>query len=136
MGVKVNNKADFSDHIDKVCSKTSQKSGWILRTFACRSTQFMKLMWKSLLQGHIDNCSQLYQPLQSGNLTRIEQLFKKYTKQIPEVRELNYWDRLKKLKMNSQQRRFERYRIIYIWKILEKQVPSPGLEESHSETKG
>lgn len=29
LGVKVNNKADFTDHIDKVCSKTSQKSGWI-----------------------------------------------------------------------------------------------------------
>ena len=27
LGVKFNNKADFSDHIDKVCSKTSQKSG-------------------------------------------------------------------------------------------------------------
>ena len=136
LGVKMNNKADFSDHINKVCSKTSQKSGWVLRTFSCRSTPFMKLMWKSLVQGHVDYCSQLYQPLQSGNLTRIEQLFKTYTKRIPEVRELNYWDRLKKLKMNSQQRRFERYRIIYIWKILEKQVPNPGVEESFSDSKG
>ena len=44
LGVKINNKADFSDHVDKVCSKTSQKSGWVLRTFSCRSTQFMKTM--------------------------------------------------------------------------------------------
>ena len=72
LGVKMNNKADFSDHVDKVCSKASQKSGWVLRTFSCRSTQFMKTMWKSLIQGHIDYASQLYQPLQSGNLTRIE----------------------------------------------------------------
>ena len=97
LGVKVNNTADFSDHIDKVCSKTSKKSGWILRTFACRSTPFMKLMWKSLVQGHVDYASQLYQPLQSGNLTRIENLFKTFTKRIPEVQELNYWERLSKL---------------------------------------
>ena len=79
------------------------------------------------IQGHIDYASQLYQPLQSGNLTRIENLFKTFTKRIPEVRELNYWERLQKLKMNSQQRRFERYRAIYIWKVLEGLVPNPGV---------
>ena len=132
----MNNKADFSDHVDKVCSKTSQKLGWILRAFSNRSTSFMTLMWKTLAQGHIDYSSQLYQPLQSGNLTRIEQLFKSYTKRIPEVRQLNYWERLKKLKMNSQQRRFERYRIIYIWKILEGLVPNPGVNQCDPVTKG
>ena len=136
LGVKMNNKADFSDHVDKVCSKTSQKLGWILRTFSNRSTSFMTLMWKTLAQGHIDYSSQLYQPLQSGNLVRIEQLFKSYTKRIPQVRELNYWERLKKLKMNSQQRRFERYRIIYIWKILEGLVPNPEVTQSDPGTKG
>ena len=93
-------------------------------------------MWKSLVQGHVDYCSQLYQPMQSGSLTRIEQLFRSYTKRIPEIKELNYWERLKQLKMNSQQRRLERYRIIYIWKILERQVPNPGVEVSLSDTKG
>ena len=122
----MNDKGDFTDHVDKVCSKVNQKSGWILRTFACRSTYFMKMMWKTLVQGHIDYCSQLYQPLQSGNLTRIENLMKVYTKKMPELKTLNYWMRLKRLKMNSQQRRFERYRIIYIWKILEGKVPNPG----------
>ena len=85
LGVKMNNNADFSDHINKVCSKTSQKSGWVLRTFSCRSTQFMKTTWKTLTQGQIDYASQLYQPLQSDNLTRIENLFKTFTKRIPEV---------------------------------------------------
>ena len=93
-------------------------------------------MWKSLIQGHIDYASQLYQPLQSGNLARIENLFKTFSKRIPEVRELNYWDRLKTLKMNSQQRRFERYRIIYIWKIMEGLVPNPGVLVCESSTKG
>ena len=65
LGVMMNNKADFTDHINKVCSKTSQKSGWVLQTFSCRSTSFMKMMWKSLIQGHIGYASQLYQPLQS-----------------------------------------------------------------------
>ena len=74
--------------------------------------------------------------MQSGNLTRIENLFKTFTKPIPEVREMNYWERLKILKMNSQQRRFERYRTIYIWKILEGLVPNPGVLMSEPGYKG
>ena len=127
LGVQMNDQANFDDHVDKVCSKVSQKAGWILRTFACRQTTFMKLMWKSLLQGHIDYASQLYQPLQSNNLERIETLQRHFTSRIPEVRDLSYWQRLNKLKMNSQQRRLERYRMIYVWKILEGLAPDPGL---------
>ena len=92
-GVKVNKKADFTDHIDKVYSKTRQKSGWIWRTFSCRSTNFMKDMWKSLVLRHIDYASQLYQPLQACNLTRIITLFKTLSKRIPEVKEINHWER-------------------------------------------
>ena len=37
----------------------------------------MKVMWKQLLQPHIDYCSQLYFPGQSADLARIENLQKK-----------------------------------------------------------
>lgn len=136
LGIIMNDQATWKNHVDKVCSQVNQKAGWVLRTFRCRTTSFMKQMWKSLIQGHIDYCSQLWQPLQSGELQRIENLQKIYTKKIPQVRELNYWERLKVLKMNSQQRRFERYRILYIWKVLEGLAPNCGIEESNSDRAG
>ena len=136
LGVIVNSEATFKDHIDLVCSKVTQKAGWVLRTFHCRSSSFMKQIWKSLVQAYIDYCSQLYQPLQSGDLQRIENLQKVFTKKIPQVRDENYWDRLRILKMNSQQRRFERYRIIYVWKILEGLAPNCGLTETTSDRTG
>ena len=136
LGVQMSDTATFTEHIDKACSKASNKAGWILRAFACRQTYFMKLMWKSLFQGHIDYSSQIYQPLQSSNLTRIEQIQNIFTSKIPEVRHLSYWERLRALKMNSQQRRLERYCIIYTWKVREDLVPNPGLEECHSDISG
>ena len=57
----------------------------------------------------------------------IEKILKDYTSRIPEVRHVSYWERLKVLKMNSLQRRFERYKIIYIWKILEQLVPEANV---------
>ena len=53
LGFLMNNKADCTHHINKVFTKTSQKSGWVFRTFSCRSKSLMKMMWKSLMQGHI-----------------------------------------------------------------------------------
>ena len=70
----MNEKATFDDHISKVCNKVTQKTGLVLETFLCRKTNFMKLMWKQLIQPHIDYGSQLWQPLQILNLQRIEKL--------------------------------------------------------------
>ena len=109
----MNDKGTFTDHIKHICSKVTQKSSWVLRTFQARDIGFMKFIWKSLIQGNIDYCSQLYLPTQSNDLQQLEQLQQSFTKKIPAIRHLNYWERLQILKMNSQQRRLERYRIIY-----------------------
>ena len=55
---------------------------------------------------------------------------------IPALDKLNYWERLKKLKMYSQQRRLERYRILYAWKILSNLAPNCGLVKVTSERRG
>ena len=78
----------------------------------------------------------MYLPTQTSDLQQIENLQKYLNKKIPSIRHLNYRDRLKVLKMNLQQRRLERYRIIYSWKILEGLAPNCGLEEVYSERRG
>ena len=103
-----------------------------MRTFKCRKVGFMRQMWNQLVQGHVDYCSQLWQPLESSELQRIENLLKTFSKKIPSIRNENYWVRLKLLKMNSQQRRLERYRITYTWKALEGLVPDCGIRTKNN----
>ena len=57
----------------------------------------------------------------------IEKILRDYTKKIPSIKNLTYWERLKSLKMNSEARRLERYKILYTWKIMEGLVPNPGI---------
>ena len=104
----------FQYHIEKVSKKVRQKVGWILRSFYTRRTDIMKHLWKTLVQCHIDYCSQLYMPGQAQGMLAIEKLFYNFTLKIPEVKEENYWARLSSLKMYSQERRMERYRILYM----------------------
>ena len=60
----------------------------------------------------------------------IEKTQRSFTIYIAGMQGLSYPERLSVLKLYSLQRRRERYIIIYVWKILECQVPnfSPPLE--------
>ena len=133
LGVQLSDDASFNEQIEKVCKKARQKSGWIFRTFYCRRPIFLKQMFKSLVQPHIDYCSQLWMPPEGANMVKIEKVLRDFSRRVPGIRELCYWERLKSMGMNSMQRRLERYRIIYIWKIMEGLVPNCGLNWSSSE---
>ena len=71
-----------------------------------------------------------------SEMQKTEKLQQIFTKKIPEVSQLNYWERMKVLKLYSQERRMERYRILYAWKILEGFSPNCGLEVQHSDRRG
>ena len=128
LGIILSDDAKFNKHVDKVVKTVRQKAGWIMRTFLTRQTDVMKQLWKTLLQPHIDFCSQLYKPGQTQELIRIEKLFYDYSAKIPGIRDKDYWSRLSQLKMLSQERRMERYRIVYVWKILQGLAPNCGVE--------
>ena len=136
LGVMMEDTANFSVQIEKVCKKVRQKCGWIMRTFYSRNPAFLRHMWNTYVQPHIDYCSQLWSPSEGAELQKIEKLLQSFTAQIPAVKQLNYWDRLKELRMNSEQRRLERYKIIYAWKVLECKAPNCGLECEDSERNG
>jgi hypothetical protein len=133
LGIIMQNNACFDEQIDKVCKKVRQKSGWLFRTFYNRQSWFLRHMWNSLVQPHIDYCSQLWAPGEGAELEKIEKLLKDFTSKIPEISHMTYWERLAKMKLNSQQRRIERYRIIYVWKSLENIVPDTNITLANDE---
>ena len=50
-----------------------------------------------------------------------------FTKRMAGLRDHHYWDRLSITKMLSTERRVDRYRTIYVWKVVRGLVPNPGL---------
>ena len=128
LGVIMSDDGSFDEQIIKVVKKVRQKTGWILRTFYSRNQELMKTLYKSLVVPHVDYCSQLWMPTKAINIQAIEKLQKDFFNKIPAIRELNYWEQLKTMKMLSLQRRLERYRILYTWKILEGISPNCGIE--------
>ena len=117
LGVEMGNDLTFDLHIDNVVSGASRLVGWALRTFRRRSRRLMLTIWKSIIQSKLDYCSQLWSPNNQGNIVKLEAVAKNFTSQISGLEGQDYWERLSSLKMYSQERRRERYQIIFIWKV-------------------
>ena len=117
LGVLLSNDLTFSKHIDKTVKTCNKTIGWVMRTFKTRSQHIMKVLWNSMIQSRLDYCSQLWSPSLQSEIARIEEVQRTFTKRIDGMESLAYRERLTKLKMYSQERRRDRYRCIFVWKV-------------------
>lgn len=124
LGVTLSNDASFSEHITEMTKSVKSKIGWVLRTFKTRERRPMLTLWKQLVLCDLDYCSQLWNPGKTGDVQALELLQRSYLRRIAGMQAYNYWEQLKELKLFSLERRRERYIAIYIWRMLEGQVPN------------
>ena len=114
----------FDFHVANVYKRCSNLTGWILRTFNTRETISMMTLFKSLVLSQLDYVSQLWSPHLYKLIYLIEKVQRSFTKHITGIKNKPYDERLKLLNLYSVQRRRDRYKIIYLWKIIEELVPS------------
>ena len=124
LGVLMSNDCLFKQQINAVAEKAKNLISWILRTFKTREYEVMITLYKSLVIPILEYCSVLWSPINKGSIQQLESIQWSFLRKIRGINCNNYWDCLKKLKMYSLQRRRERYRVIYVWKILENLVPN------------
>ena len=124
LGIHLSDNGIFHHHIHQTAKKARRLAGWTLRTFHIREASCLLTLWKAIVQPVLDYCSQLWSPHKAADVQAMEVVQRSFTAHIWEAKGLNYRDRLQKLGLYSQQRRRERYRIIYTWKILEELVPN------------
>ena len=132
----MSNDSSFTFHIDTVVTSVTKLVGWVLRTFRSRSRLVMITCWTSLLQSRLDYCSQLWCPNDQANIAKLESVARQFTSHIEGMEGLDYWQRLKSLHMYSQERRRERYLVIFVWKIAMGLVNGYSLEFSFSPRRG
>ena len=124
LGVTTSNDGTFTEHIRHTVSAAKDQCSWIFRTFFTKEATPMLTLWKSLVQYKFDYCSQLWSPTEKRDIQDIELVQRSFLRKLQGLGHLSYWEQLCQLKMYSQERRRERYSIIYIWGMLEGHVPN------------
>ena len=126
LGVLISKSLQWTPQINKVIADCRRQTAWILRTFSRRDIETMRTLWTSLIRPICDYCSPLWSPHPNnyGNIDRLEGILRNFSKNVESIQHLDYQDRLTSMNLSSIQRRHERYKIIYIYKIKEGLVPN------------
>ena len=123
LGVILSSDGKWSAQISRVVSTASRVAGWTLSAFRSRTRRTMMTLYKSLVRPHLDYCCTLWSPTNNGDISRVEEIQRSYTRKIAGLKGLDYWQRLQTLGLLSLQRRRERYTIILVWKVYNKEIP-------------
>ena len=99
-------------------------ASWVLGAFRDRSIVTMMTLFKSLVRSKLEYCCPLWNPSKISDIQTIENVQRQFTRKIYGMSKIDYWERLKFLKLLSLQRRRERYTIIHTWKILNEKAPN------------
>ena len=99
-------------------------ASWVLSAFCDRSSVVMLTLYKSMVRSRLEYCCPVWNPSKIIDIQKLENVQRCIVRKIAGLRDMSYWDRLKKLKMMSLQRRRERYCIIQVWKIINGHAPN------------
>ena len=81
----------------------------------------MLTLYKSLIRPLLEYSSPLWSPIAKGDIQRLEEIQHSFIRKIKGV-DRNYMTALNQLNLYSLEKRRDRYAIIHIWKMLEKQT--------------
>ena len=84
----------------------------------------MLTLYTSLVRPHLDYCCTLWSPTKIGEISRVEEVQRSFTRRISGLKGLDYWQRLQTLGLLSLQRRRERYTMILVWKVHQGEIPN------------
>ena len=124
LGVYVSDDCSWTYHVNMIAAEARQVASWVLGAFRDRTILTMTTLFKSLVRSKLEYCCPLWNPSKIKDIQILENVQKQFTRRIEGLHEMDYWDRLKKLKLLSLQRRRERYTIIHTWKILNGKAPN------------
>jgi Reverse transcriptase (RNA-dependent DNA polymerase)/Endonuclease-reverse transcriptase len=117
VGVTISDDLCFSRHIQIITARANQMLGLVDRSFTFKSADLIKRVYCAFVRPHLEYCVQIWNPHLKKDINMIENVQRRATKMIPELRHKNYSDRLKELNLTTLEARRMRGDLIQHFKI-------------------
>jgi ribonuclease P/MRP protein subunit RPP40 len=118
LGVWVDNKLKFTEHIDKAIVKGNQLLGLIYRTIVYRDGPLMKRLCTALVRPHLEYANAVWHPRYKKDSDNLERVQHRATRMVPGMSNIPYEERLRKLDLPSLVYRRYRGDMIEVYKYL------------------
>ena len=116
LGVFIDNKLKFHDHVAHAVNKGNRMLGLIKNTFSCLDEETIPKLYKALARPHLEYSNVIWHRRFEMDKISVEKVQRRATKLVPELKHLPYEERLKVLKLPSLEHR--RGDMIHVYKIL------------------
>ena len=117
LGVIIDNELKFDSHIQEAIKRANRTLGLIKRTFSYLDKEMFLMLYKGLVRPILEYGNVIWSPHLKRQSSAIEKVQRRATKLLPGLKEYNYEDRLKFLKLPSLKARRFRGDIIQCFKI-------------------
>ena len=118
LGIEFQSNLSFDEHINRTVNKVNRIVGLIKRKFSFLNKEVFLTLYKALVRSHLDYGNLIYFPTTKKNKQIIENVQRRSTRIVKELKGLSYDERLKELKLTTLEYRRNRYDVIQTFKIL------------------
>ncbi len=101
IGVVINNKLTFADHLAEKINKANKIVGLVRKTFVHLEPATVKPLFTALARPHLEYANQVWCPHLIKDIDATENVQRRASKLVPCLKELTYEERLKRLDLPS-----------------------------------
>jgi hypothetical protein len=134
LGVTVDNRLSFKEHILTKINKAYSVLGIIKRNFKHMDSYTFVKIYKTMVRSHLEYAVSVWSPNHKGSIDDLERVQRRATKMIRHCRDMIYKERLKYLNLPTLAYRRIRGDMIEVYKILQNKydndvIPNLGLSD-------
>jgi hypothetical protein len=118
LGVMIDNKLSFKQHVSQATSKANRTVGIIRRSFTCLTEQTFVTLYKSLVRPTLEYGHSVYNPQSKQLCCELEDVQRRATKLLASLKDKPYEERLRTLRLPSLEHRRSRGDMIEVYKYL------------------
>jgi hypothetical protein len=118
LGVIIDSKLTFDEHISHICTTAKQRSALILKSFCSRDPFLLFRAFSTFVRPLLEYASCVWNPYSVGHIEKIESVQKSFTKRLFSLTSLSYLDRLASLNVSSLELRRLHSDLVMYFKII------------------
>jgi hypothetical protein len=118
LGVIINERLDWSDHIAHMKAKAYKTLGMLKRAFRTWDSHNFRILYSTYVRPHLEYCSSVWNSSSILNIKEIEKVQEHASKIIPQLRNMSYESRLKAIGIPTLSHRRRKGDLIHYFKFV------------------
>ena len=118
LGVKVSEDAKFSQHCNEIARSAFFRLKQMNISFSCKNKDFKLLLFKTYIRPLLENNTYVWSPHLLKDIDKIESVQRLFTRQMGNLRQYSYMERLRILNLESLEARRIMFDLVFLYKIV------------------